>query len=57
MHERKQKEEQLKEAAMKKSLTVMKSKKGFMIVDNYTQRIIAGHEYGFSLEDVERFLK
>ena len=56
MDEQKQKEEKLYKAAMEKSLTVMKSKQGYMIVDYYTERIVAGHDYSFSIEDVERFL-
>jgi hypothetical protein len=56
MDEQKQKEEALIKAAREKNLTVMKSKKGYMIVDYYTERIVAGHDYSFTLEDVERFI-
>lgn len=56
MDETTQKEEQLKKQAQEKALTVMKSKNGYMLVDYYTSRIIAGRDYSFSIEDVERFL-
>jgi hypothetical protein len=55
MDDKKQKEEQLKEKAQKNNLVIMKSKDGYMIVDYYTSRIIAGRDYSFSLDDVEQF--
>jgi hypothetical protein len=52
----KEKEERLKKSAEKQGYILMKSKQGYMIVDYYTSRIIAGHEYSYSIEDAERFL-
>lgn len=52
----KEKEEELKKAAEKKGYTLMKSQKGYMIVNYYTSRIEAGHDYSYSLEDVEKYL-
>jgi hypothetical protein len=52
----KQREELLFEKAQRNNLTVMKSKKGYMIVNYYTNRIVAGRVYRFSLDDVEQFL-
>jgi hypothetical protein len=49
------KEEWLFEKAQKNNLTIMKSKKGYMIVNHSTNRIVAGRVYRFSLDDVERF--
>lgn len=57
MDEQEQKEEKLYKAAREKLLTVMKSKQGYMIVDYYTERIVAGYNYSFSIEEVERFIK
>lgn len=34
----------------------MKSKKGYMIVDYYTERILAGHDYTLTLNEVEKYL-
>jgi hypothetical protein len=57
MDETKQKEQQLKETAQKKNLVIMKSKNGYMLVDYYTSRIVAGRDYSLSLDDTERFLE
>jgi beta-lactamase regulating signal transducer with metallopeptidase domain len=56
MDEKKQKEQQLEETAQKKNLVIMKSKNGYMLVDYYTSRIVAGQDYSYSLDDAERFL-
>lgn len=56
MEDLRQKEELLFNKAQKRHLVIMKSTKGYMIVSNYTNRIVAGRLYRFSLNDVERFL-
>jgi hypothetical protein len=56
MDEIAQREEELFKKAADMTLTVMKSKKGYMIVDYYTERILEGHDYSLTLDDVERFL-
>jgi hypothetical protein len=56
MEDIKEKEGRLKKAAEKQGYILMKSKNGYMIVNYYTSRIIAGHEYSYSIEEAERFL-
>lgn len=56
MNEIKEKEETLKQEAVKQGYTLLKSAKGYMIVDFYTGRIIEGHDYSFTQEEVKRFL-
>jgi hypothetical protein len=56
MDELKQREEELFKSAKKKALTVEKSKTGYMIVDYYTERILAGHDYSLTLEDAEKYV-
>jgi hypothetical protein len=56
MDESKQKEEMLFKSAKEKALTIEKSKKGYMIIDYYTERILAGRDYSLTLDEVEKYL-
>jgi hypothetical protein len=56
MDEIKEKEETLKREAEKQGYILMKSSKGYMIVNYYTSRIEAGHDYSYTLDDVEKYL-
>lgn len=56
MNELRQREEKLVKSAKEKALTVEKSNKGYMIVDYYTERILAGHDYSLTLDEAERIV-
>ncbi len=56
MDELEQREEELFKNAKKKALTIEKSKAGYMIVDYYTETILAGRDYSLTLDDVERYI-
>jgi hypothetical protein len=56
MNELKQKEEMIIRNAKEKALTVEKANKGYMIVDYYTERILAGHDYSLTLDEVEKYI-
>ncbi len=52
----KQREEELFKCAKGKALTIEKSNKGYMIVDYYTERILAGHDYSLTLDEAEKYV-
>lgn len=56
MNELRQREEKLVKSAKEKALTIEKSNKGYMIVDYYTERILAGHDYSLTLDEAERIV-
>lgn len=56
MNELKQREEKIMRSAKEKALTIEKLNKGYMIVDYYTERILAGHDYSLTLDEVEKYI-